>query len=249
MPFTAEYLQASFGSTRTGIATVGYTLKKDDGTDSVARTTTGVVEEGGGVYGVANVNIPDDAYSVLWDTGGGSPVYAAEDLEPMRLREAIDLVTQTNLDVAVSTRGLADPGDEMALVDDAITSAKHDEATSFPLSSVDSGSTEVARTGADGDTLKSLSDQIDPVALEANVEGHVTDGLTTQGYTTARAPMIELAKKMLINRLELVDGSSNNWILYDDDDTTPLLTFSVTSKTGGNIDQPSVAPSRRTRGT
>jgi hypothetical protein len=303
MPFTAEYLQVAFGGGKAGLGTVGYALLKDDGTVSVARTTTGVVEESGGIYGVADVTIPDDAYSVLWDTGGGSPVYAGEDLEPMRLREITEAVVVLALDATVSSR--AQPGDEMDLVDDAITAAKHDESTAFPVKSADSGPSQIARTGADGDTLETLSDQIDGVAvpgsemglvddairaakydettafpvksddsgssqiartgadgdtletlsdqvdltaLEANVEAHVQAAMTAQGYTTARGPMIELAKKMLINRLELADGSTDNWILYDDDDSTPLLTFSVTNKSGGAVDLPSVAPARRTRG-
>jgi len=58
---------------------------------------------------------------------------------------------------------LAVPGDEMALEDDAITSAKYDETTAFPLEAEDAGATEVARTGADADTLETLSDQIDGV--------------------------------------------------------------------------------------
>lgn len=58
-----------------------------------------------------------------------------------------------------------------------------------------------------------------------------------------------LAKKMLINRLELADGSSNNWILFDDDDTTPLLTFSVTDKDSNLVSLPGGVPAKRTRGT
>jgi hypothetical protein len=49
----------------------------------------------------------------------------------------------------------------VSLADDAITSAKFDETTAFPLASADTGATEVARTGADSDTLETLSDQID----------------------------------------------------------------------------------------
>jgi hypothetical protein len=49
----------------------------------------------------------------------------------------------------------------MDLVDDAITSAKYDETSAFPVKSDDSGATEIARTGADSDTLETLSDQID----------------------------------------------------------------------------------------
>ena len=52
----------------------------------------------------------------------------------------------------------------VALNDDAITAAKFDETTAFPLKADDSGNTYVARTGADGDTLETLSDQIDGVS-------------------------------------------------------------------------------------
>ena len=48
--------------------------------------------------------------------------------------------------------------------DDVITAEKFDESTAFPLKSVDTGSTAVARTGADGDTLEYLSDEIAGVA-------------------------------------------------------------------------------------
>lgn len=58
-----------------------------------------------------------------------------------------------------------------------------------------------------------------------------------------------LTKKILKNRLELDDGDSNNWTLYDDDDTTILLTFDVTDKNGDPITQPIGVPSNRTRGT
>lgn len=55
------------------------------------------------------------------------------------------------------------------LADDAITAAKFDETTAHPLKKADAGATEVARTGADGDTLEPLSDQIDGVATPAHV--------------------------------------------------------------------------------
>lgn len=58
----------------------------------------------------------------------------------------------------------------------------------------------------------------------------------------------ELIKKILNNRLELEDGSYNNWVLYDDDDVTPLLSYSVTDKDDDFISQQPHTPSRRTRG-
>lgn len=66
------------------------------------------------------------------------------------------------------------------IADDAITAAKFDETTAFPLKSADTGTTAVARVGADADTLETLSNQLD------NVEG------TTQG-TDATVTSIDSA--------------------------------------------------------
>lgn len=86
-------------------------------------------------------------------------------------------------------------------------------------------------------------------ALNDLSQSDIQTALTAQGYTSARAAMIELAKQMLINRLELEEGDSGNWILYADDDITPLLTFDVTDKDNVAVFLPSRAPARRTRGT
>jgi hypothetical protein len=94
--------------------------------------------------------------------GSGKDINAAE-------IDSIKSTVDTNLDTTVSSRGTADPGDEMNLANDAITSAKYDETTAFPVASADSGSTEIARTGADGDTLETLSDEI--AAVQSDVTG------------------------------------------------------------------------------
>lgn len=60
----------------------------------------------------------------------------------------------------------AEPGDLMGLSNDAITNAKYDESTAFPVASVDGGATQIARVGADGDTLETLSDQLDAVETD-----------------------------------------------------------------------------------
>jgi hypothetical protein len=57
-----------------------------------------------------------------------------------------------------------------------------------------------------------------------------------------------LIKKIQINRLELDDGDTGNWVLYDDDDVTPLLTFDVKDKNGDLILQQSNVPSKRSKG-
>jgi hypothetical protein len=54
----------------------------------------------------------------------------------------------------------------VTLANDAITAAKFDESTAFPLTSVDTGATRVARTGADADTLETISDQLDAAVLD-----------------------------------------------------------------------------------
>lgn len=78
---------------------------------------------------------------------------------------------------------IAKAGDAMTLADDAITSAKYDESTAFPIKSADTGSTQVARVGADGDTLETLSDQLDNVASPpsaATIADAVCDELVSE---------------------------------------------------------------------
>lgn len=67
----------------------------------------------------------------------------------------------------------------VTLADDAITSAKFDESTAFPVKSADTGATALARTGADSDTLETLSDQMDAIKTETAsiLEDTGTDGV------------------------------------------------------------------------
>ena len=67
-------------------------------------------------------------------------------------------------------------GDSMNLADNAIEAGKYDELTAFPVKSADTGATQIARTGSDGDTLETLSDQIDLQAtLAINTEGRLSE--------------------------------------------------------------------------
>jgi hypothetical protein len=81
---------------------------------------------------------------------------------------------------------IARPGDLMGLASDAITSAKFDESTAFPVKSADTGATQIARTGADADTLETLSDQIDLVD-PADVWAYATRTLTQSAASVAAA--------------------------------------------------------------
>lgn len=74
------WLQVSFGERFAGIATVGYREYGSDGNDTVARTTTGVVEVGQGTYGV-DITLNASTVGVEWDTGATDPVYAHESVQ------------------------------------------------------------------------------------------------------------------------------------------------------------------------
>ena len=71
----------NFGSRKTGLGTVGYTLYDPNGTLKQARTTTGVTElvASTGIY-KCQMSLGDDWKGfILWDTGEATPLYAVED--------------------------------------------------------------------------------------------------------------------------------------------------------------------------
>jgi len=68
------------GSSQTGlVGTIGITLLNSDGTTHTTRATANIYEIGGGCYG-KDITFDDTMKgSIVWDTGGGSPVYAIEE--------------------------------------------------------------------------------------------------------------------------------------------------------------------------
>ena len=76
--------QVNFGPSEVGLGTVGFTLIDGDGTTTTPRSTTGVHEVGTstGIYAAQVTFATQFSGSILWDTGGGSPVYAAEQYNP-----------------------------------------------------------------------------------------------------------------------------------------------------------------------
>lgn len=77
-------VEATVSGAPTGlVGTIGVRIMDGQGGTSVARTTSGIVESpgGSGIY-TATLTAPTQAgqYVVAWDTGGGSPTWAAEDL-------------------------------------------------------------------------------------------------------------------------------------------------------------------------
>lgn len=85
---------------------------------------------------------------------------------------------------------------------------------------------------------------IAPAVWDELLAGHTIAG--SAGEYLARTGLIE---KLLRNRLELEDGDTANWVLYDDDSVTPLLTWDVKDKDGDPIQMDKFVPARRTRGT
>ena len=82
----------NFGSSKSSLTTVGYSLYSADGTLSGSRITSGIGEvlAGAGIYS-ASVHFADHFHgSVLWDTGESTPTYASEDYSPI-----LDLVSSS----------------------------------------------------------------------------------------------------------------------------------------------------------
>jgi hypothetical protein len=83
MPITLVK-SVNFGSVQTGLTTVGYRLFNSTGALSGSRVTNGVGEilAGTGIYSASVHFSADFKGSILWDTGGSSPVYATEEYNP-----------------------------------------------------------------------------------------------------------------------------------------------------------------------
>lgn len=94
------------------------------------------------------------------------------------------------------------------LADDAITAAKFDESTAFPLKSADTGATAVARTGADSDTLETLSDQIDTRSDGTGVTLHADyDAAKTASQFDASSDEVNVGA---INGANVTESSAGN---------------------------------------
>ena len=172
------------------------TMKTSIGTAVAASAVASVTGNVGG-------NVTGSVGSVLGgiNTTGGTittldALDTAQDSQHATTQGAI-ATAQTSLNTITGSDGVtlataqanyapAKAGDQMALVNDAITAAKFDESTAFPLASVDSGATQVARTGADGDTLETLSDEIAAISAggddSATIYAYFTDGTRADAF-------------------------------------------------------------------
>jgi len=117
-----------------------------------------------------------------------------------------------------STRWFESAVTLVTLADDAITAAKFDESTAYPLKSADTGSTQVARVGADSDTLETLSDEIAAIAMLSEV---VVGSYTVQ----------DILKILAAKTVGKATGAESTIITYRGvDDTSNVVVETVDSK-------------------
>jgi len=95
-----RYMTVQFGPRYGGCATVGYWLRDSSGVPFGDRIDTGIAEmpTDSGSFG-ALVSLPDDFVGgIVWDTGGESPAFAIEEINP-------DAAVPSPLDGSVSSGG------------------------------------------------------------------------------------------------------------------------------------------------
>lgn len=100
------------------------------------------------------------------------------------------------------------------LADDAITASKFDESTAFPLKAADTGSTYIARTGADGDTLETLSDQLDGLAMSSGSGGFTLTITVNDGTNNLQNALVRV--KEGVTDLRVLTNSSGQAIFSVD---------------------------------
>ena len=147
------------------IAQADIRLSKNGGDFAQTNNTAGATHDENGYYDIP-LNATDTGtlgrLRVAVSKSGALPVW--QDFLVVTANVYDTLCSTDSLDVNVTS-----------LADDVITAAKFDESTAFPLKSADTGSTQVARVGADGDTLKTLSDEIAAkMASSETIEGTYT---------------------------------------------------------------------------
>ena len=147
------------------IAQADIRLSKNGGDFAQTNNTAGATHDENGYYDIP-LNATDTGtlgrLRVAVSKSGALPVW--QDFLVVTANVYDTLCSTDSLDVNVTS-----------LADDVITAAKFDESTAFPLKSTDMGSTQVARVGADGDTLETLSDEIAAkMASSETIEGTYT---------------------------------------------------------------------------
>ncbi len=145
-------VSATDGSAVTGASPSGY-----QAIDGAAQGAIGgaITENALGQYEVAlsQGDTNGDEIGYLFTNAGSVPVSITVTTETKKMVDLNDIAA----------------GAAMNLAADAIKKVSYDESTAYALESADTGASQIARVGADGDTLEALSDQIDALPTDANV--------------------------------------------------------------------------------
>jgi hypothetical protein len=183
--------------TTDGVSTTGLTVTADvyevarDGTATLVVDDGACTEVGAGIYRYLLASGTVDAaaeYIAVAHTA--TDTVDAQDIPAMWV---IDRAGTEKLDTGIT------------LADDAITASKFDESTAFPLKSADTGSTQVARVGADSDTLETLSDEI--AAVKAETAAILVDtGTTLDGKLNTIDGIVD---DILVDTSTTLDGKLN----------------------------------------
>lgn len=138
-------------------------------------------------YGTGSVN--SDVIAISGDTTAADNLEKACDGTTYNIGGGAVVAASVTGAVGSVTGAVGSVTTGVTLADDAITAAKYDESTAFPLTSAETGATAVARTGADSDTLETLSDQLDGVStFDASSDGvNVTKWTGTTLQTPSNA--------------------------------------------------------------
>jgi hypothetical protein len=138
------------------IAQADVRLSKNGGDFAQKNSSTSATHDENGYYDIP-LNATDTGtlgrLRVAVSKSGALPVW--QDFLVVTANVYDTLCSTDSLDVTVT-----------ALANDVIKAASFDESTAFPLTSADSSTTRVARVGADGDTLETLSDEIATVQAD-----------------------------------------------------------------------------------
>lgn len=236
----AVWDEATAGHTTSG--TFGEQVKTD--IDAILADTDVIGATGAGLTSLATASALATAQADLDTLTGTDGVTLATSQPNYAPATSAALATaQTDLDTITGSDGAtlattqgnyapAKAGDSMALVNDAITSAKFDESTAFPVTSADSGSTAIARTGADGDTLETLSDQLDiaggtnPFVVASGTIGS-TGNDTTHLHLTGLTYGDDELNDYLINIYDNSTGEYHSRWILDWADTGDLATVAA----------------------
>jgi len=159
---TIHFPLVDFGATDFEITPVAHAVgdtKIDKNEAGFGNTTNAFVHRGMGIYSIILTAAEMQAARIVVVIVDQTAPKAWED-QAVVVNTYGNAAAEHAFDLDTASQVVASVTAGVTLADDAITLSKFDEATAWPLVASDAGATQVARVGADGDTLETLSDEI-----------------------------------------------------------------------------------------